>query len=117
MYFQLEQKQSRKPKMTKCGEKQAKPNQKFEPRRGRSCGGFVNGRKTNQPQVGPFHLSPPTWPPHMLQNGGSGMRALFLGGSNSRNGSCGGTGVFLPGSTVSPSESRKKTGTFFVVFT
>lgn len=43
-----------------------------------------------------------------LRRAGSGMRAVFLGGSGPGNGSSG-TGVFLPrGAGNDPSESRKK---------
>lgn len=41
---------------------------------------------------------------------GSGMRAIFLGGSGSRNGSSG-TGVFLPRVAKDPVELKKKSGT------
>lgn len=41
---------------------------------------------------------------------GSGMQAVFLGGSGSRNGSPAGTGVFLPRATKDSVELKKKTG-------
>ncbi|XP_059626557.1 uncharacterized protein LOC132269393 [Cornus florida] len=41
------------------------------------------------------------------QQAGSGMRAVFLGKSGSKSGSCG-TGVFLPRGTSSTSETQKK---------
>ncbi|CAI9770869.1 unnamed protein product [Fraxinus pennsylvanica] len=40
---------------------------------------------------------------------GSGMRAVFLGGSGSSHGSCG-TGVFLPRGSNVPAEHKKKSG-------
>ncbi|KAF8396824.1 hypothetical protein HHK36_018457 [Tetracentron sinense] len=53
----------------------------------------------------PLTSSTSTWPTQ--QQGSSGMRAVFLGGSGSRKESCG-TGVFLPRRIGNPSESRKK---------
>lgn len=41
---------------------------------------------------------------------GSGMRAVFLGGARSKNGSSG-TGVFLPRVNNDPAELKKKSGT------
>ncbi|KAH6837141.1 hypothetical protein C2S53_018239 [Perilla frutescens var. hirtella] len=44
------------------------------------------------------------------ENSGSGMRAIFLGGPGSRNGSSSGTGVFLPRVTNNPVQPKKKSG-------
>ncbi|KAA8549330.1 hypothetical protein F0562_001014 [Nyssa sinensis] len=63
-----------------------------------------NYTKNRDRAVG-MHLTP-LGPP--LQ-AGSGMRAIFLGGSRSRSGSSG-TGVFLPRGTGNPQEPRKKKG-------
>lgn len=43
--------------------------------------------------------------------GGSGMRAIFLGGSERKGSS--GTGVFLPSGTYTTPEPKKKSGTYF----
>lgn len=45
---------------------------------------------------------------------GSGLRAVFLGGSGPRNSSCG-TGVFLPCGTSKYSEPRKKSSTILIL--
>ncbi|RDY10385.1 hypothetical protein CR513_05100, partial [Mucuna pruriens] len=64
--------------------------QTYEPKKG-------NGRRARPPRPGP----------HTQQQGGAGMRALFLDGPGSR----GGTGVFLPrGGATTPSESTNKQG-------
>ncbi|XP_042512439.1 uncharacterized protein LOC122087392 isoform X2 [Macadamia integrifolia] len=80
-------------------------------------GGFSNARCGR-----PLDLSSSAWPPlqpqpqHQHQqphphphhhNAGSGMRAVFLGGPDSRRESSG-TGVFLPRRIGSPAELRKK---------
>ncbi|XAR66226.1 hypothetical protein NMG60_11012376 [Bertholletia excelsa] len=86
-------------------------------------GGRVHGGgefMTNGRYARPVGLSQSAWPPLQVQNqdppnrtaqmGGSGMRAVFLGGSGVKRG-CAGTGVFLPRRFGnSPSESRKKPG-------
>lgn len=47
---------------------------------------------------------------HPIQSTGAGMRAIFLGGSGSINGSSG-TGVFLPrGINPTANETKKKSG-------
>ncbi|TKY48386.1 hypothetical protein E2542_SST25804 [Spatholobus suberectus] len=64
--------------------------QTHEPKKG-------NGRRARPPRPGP----------QTQQQGGAGMRALFLDGPGSR----GGTGVFLPrGGATTPSESTTKQG-------
>ncbi|XP_043698230.1 uncharacterized protein LOC122648963 isoform X2 [Telopea speciosissima] len=78
-------------------------------------GGFGNGRCGR-----PLDLSSSAWPPlqqqqqpqplphpHHHHNAGSGMRAVFLGGADSKRESSG-TGVFLPRRVGSPAEFRKK---------
>ncbi|KAL5750394.1 hypothetical protein ACOSP7_024997 [Xanthoceras sorbifolium] len=79
----------------------------------RAVGGSNNGQKTNRP---PSSTTSSSWSSiHQTQTHqqqpGSGMRAVFLGGSaGSGAGSCG-TGVFLPrGIGYSPDQSRKKPG-------
>ena len=67
----------------------------------RACSGFGNT---------PTWAALPQQPTHKAA--GSGLRAIFLRGSDSRSGSCG-TGVFLPRGTGNPSDSRKKQGTIF----
>ena len=68
----------------------------------------------------PLGFAQSSWPPLQVQsqqqqpqqNSGSGMRAVFLGGSGSVKRECAGTGVFLPriyGNN--PPEPRKKSGT------
>ncbi|KAJ4979105.1 hypothetical protein NE237_009885 [Protea cynaroides] len=75
-------------------------------------GGFGNARcsRSSTPAV-PLGLSASAWPPlqpqQQQQQVGSGMRAVFLGGSGSRRESTG-TGVFLPRRVGNPAESRKK---------
>ncbi|KAF8397408.1 hypothetical protein HHK36_016324 [Tetracentron sinense] len=71
------------------------------PNRARTSG-FGNGRCAR-----PVALSSTAWSPQQHHQGGSGMRAVFLGGSGSKKQSCG-TGVFLPRRVGNPSEPRKK---------
>ena len=67
----------------------------------------------------PLGLPQSSWPPLQGQsqqqpkhNSGSGMRAVFLGGSGSVKRECAGTGVFLPRRYGNnPHEPRKKSGT------
>lgn len=64
----------------------------------------------------PLDLSLSAWPPLQApqpqpQQGGSGMRAVFLGTQGSRK-ECAGTGVFLPRRVGNPPEMRKKSGWF-----
>ncbi|XP_042518344.1 uncharacterized protein LOC122092090 isoform X2 [Macadamia integrifolia] len=78
------------------------------------AGGFGNGSCSR-----PLGLSASAWPPlqpqsqpqQQQQQMGSGMRAVFLGGSGSRRESTG-TGVFLPRRVGDPSESQKKNSMF-----
>ncbi|XP_077216613.1 uncharacterized protein LOC143851155 isoform X2 [Tasmannia lanceolata] len=68
-------------------------------------GGFGNGRCGR-----PLGVASSAWPPLQNQNqvgSGSGMRALFLGGSGSRKESAG-TGFFLPRRVGNPTDVRKK---------
>lgn len=54
-------------------------------------------------------LSPSAWPPlQQHHQGGSGMRAVFLGNPGGKR-ECAGTGVFLP-RRVTTVETRKKPG-------
>ncbi|PON80955.1 G patch domain protein [Trema orientale] len=58
------------------------------------------------------------WPSsvhYQKQRMGSGMRAVFLGGSGSASGSCG-TGVFLPCVIGDTSQSRKKRGLLLMIY-
>lgn len=48
------------------------------------------------------------------QHPGSGMRALFLGNPGSKR-ECAGTGVFLPRRFGTPAETRKKSGSTFLL--
>ncbi|KAF8403006.1 hypothetical protein HHK36_011101 [Tetracentron sinense] len=67
--------------------------------------GYGNGRCGR-----PLDLSSSVGPPlqhQQQQQTGSGMRAVFLGGSGTRRESCG-TGVFLPRRIGNTSDSRKK---------
>lgn len=64
----------------------------------------------------PLGLSLSAWPPlqaqqqqQQPQQGGSGMRVVFLGTHGSRK-ECAGTGVFLPRRVGNPPEMRKKSG-------
>ena len=79
---------------------------------GVAAGSVGNGRRTCPPALF-SSIAGPSLRPQLQshQQGGSGMRALFLGGSQARSGTCG-TGVFLPRGTSSaaPSEPRKKPG-------
>ncbi|KAF8395193.1 hypothetical protein HHK36_019135 [Tetracentron sinense] len=70
-------------------------------------GGVGNGRCGRS-----LSSSSSAWPSlQQQQQAGSGMRAVFLGGSGSSRESCG-TGVFLPRRSGNPSDSRKKPGHF-----
>ena len=71
--------------------------------KGRTCGGGFGNT--------PTWAAPPQQPP-THKAAGSGMRTIFLAGSDSRRRSCG-TGVFLPRGIGNPSDSRKKQGTIF----
>ncbi|XP_065853580.1 uncharacterized protein [Euphorbia lathyris] len=67
----------------------------------------ARGRNTGRP----LGLSPSVWPPIQQaqhRQGGSGMRAVFLGNRGAKR-ECAGTGVFLPRQIGTPTESRKKT--------
>ncbi|XP_058109382.1 uncharacterized protein LOC131252727 [Magnolia sinica] len=85
-------------------EKVVQPQQQLQSRA--SVGGFGNGRSGR-----PLGLSSSAWPPLQQQQqqpqAGSGMRAVFLGGTGSRRESCG-TGVFLPRRAGNPTDTRKK---------
>ncbi|KAJ7980795.1 G patch domain-containing 3 [Quillaja saponaria] len=119
--FRLKQEQILKLKNRAYWERQAQMSQQSElkekipqyHKKGRVFGVSPgNGRKAR-----PLNLSSSNRGPSTLslqqqqsqQQSGSGMRALFLGRSDSKSGSCG-TGVFLPRSTGASSESRKKPG-------
>ncbi|OMO94359.1 hypothetical protein CCACVL1_06043 [Corchorus capsularis] len=73
-------------------------------------------RNNNVVGVRPLGLPQSSWPPlQQQQNSGSGMRAMFLGGSgNNVKRECAGTGVFLPrrygNNNNNPPEPRKKSG-------
>ncbi|GFZ14946.1 hypothetical protein Acr_24g0011360 [Actinidia rufa] len=89
--------------------------------RGRLFGG--GGFESNGGYIRPLGPAQSAWPPPMQvqrqnhQNqpppqhghGGSGTRAVFLGGSGVKR-ECAGTGVFLPRRYGNPSDSRKKPG-------
>ncbi|RVX05986.1 hypothetical protein CK203_018662 [Vitis vinifera] len=77
-------------------------------------------RKNNEVGINrsnrPLGLSLSAWPPlqaqqqqQQPQQGGSGMRVVFLGTHGSRK-ECAGTGVFLPRRVGNPPEMRKKSG-------
>ncbi|KAA8543811.1 hypothetical protein F0562_022012 [Nyssa sinensis] len=84
----------RRGKMTESTQQVQHQKQQYMMSRGRVCG-FGNGGR-----VGPTPQ----------QQAGSGMRAVFLGGSDSRSRPSG-TGVFLPrGASNPPQESPKKRG-------
>lgn len=72
--------------------------QTYDPNKGNG----PNGRRARPARPGPQA---------QLQQGGAGMRALFLDGPGSR----GGTGVFLPrGGPTTPSESTNKQGNILI---
>lgn len=62
-------------------------------------------------------LNPPIHPAAatVSPQNGSGMRAVFLGGSSTRNGS-NGTGVFLPTGAYRTTEPKKKPGNLFICY-
>ncbi|XP_022874830.1 uncharacterized protein LOC111393506 [Olea europaea var. sylvestris] len=69
-------------------------------------------RRSEYTQKKPFYQTEQQYKGANWGNGypyGSGMRAVFLGGSGSSNGSCG-TGVFLPRGSDVPAEHKKKSG-------
>ncbi|XP_022853244.1 uncharacterized protein LOC111374740 [Olea europaea var. sylvestris] len=90
-----------------CGSDESNlKNQATVGKQGRAaCGRRVRGSES--PQRKQFYQTKQRW---NWENGhyyGSGMRAVFLGGSGSSNGS-GGTGVFLPrGSSVSAGHNKR----------
>ncbi|KAJ9185285.1 hypothetical protein P3X46_004938 [Hevea brasiliensis] len=55
----------------------------------------------------PLGLPPSAWPPLQHHQGGSGMRAVFLGNPGGKR-ECAGTGVFLPRRASTTAETRKK---------
>nr|XP_034913948.1 uncharacterized protein LOC118048395 isoform X5 [Populus alba] len=76
------------------------------------------GRNVTSVSRGPLGLSASAWPPlrnsaqqqlqqHSNSQGGSGMRAVFLGNPGGKK-ECAGTGVFLPRQIGARTESRKK---------
>nr|XP_034913944.1 uncharacterized protein LOC118048395 isoform X1 [Populus alba] len=78
------------------------------------------GRNVTSVSRGPLGLSASAWPPlrnsaqqqlqqHSNSQGGSGMRAVFLGNPGGKK-ECAGTGVFLPRQIGARTESRKKPG-------
>ncbi|KAH8506054.1 hypothetical protein H0E87_013043 [Populus deltoides] len=76
------------------------------------------GRNVTSVSRGPLGLSASAWPPlrnsaqqqhHSNSQGGSGMRAVFLGNPGGKK-ECAGTGVFLPRPIGARTESRKKPG-------
>ena len=80
------------------------------------------GRIVTSVSRGPLGLSASAWPP--LRNctqqqsnsqGGSGMRAVFLGNPGIKR-ECAGTGVFLPRQLGARTESRKKPGLSLLAF-
>lgn len=91
---------------------QTEPKEQTE-KKGKGCGiGSGSGRRNRPPPLfssnaGPAPLQQIQAQTHHQTK--TGMRALFLGGSGSRTGSCG-TGVFLPRGSTAPSEPRKKSG-------
>lgn len=87
-------------------------NQATVGKQGRAaCGRRVRGSES--PQRKQFYQTKQRWNWGNGHYYGSGMRAVFLGGSGSSNGS-GGTGVFLPrGSSVSAGYN-KRSGNFLI---
>ncbi|XP_011019197.1 PREDICTED: uncharacterized protein LOC105121999 isoform X2 [Populus euphratica] len=78
------------------------------------------GRNVTSVSRGPLGLSASAWPPlrnsaqqqqqqYSNSQGGSGMRAVFLGNPGGKK-ECAGTGVFLPRQIGARTESRKKPG-------
>ncbi|KAF7148350.1 hypothetical protein RHSIM_Rhsim03G0138400 [Rhododendron simsii] len=76
-----------------------------------SSGGYERQVGLSEPAWLPVQVQRQNHPSQRRQCGGSGMRAVFLGGSGGKR-ECAGTGVFIPrryGSN-NPSECRKKPG-------
>ncbi|XP_039014163.1 uncharacterized protein LOC120144081 [Hibiscus syriacus] len=98
-FYKLKQEQPTK-------QKQQKPRTKHHQSKGKILGGFNNGyHLPNNPNT-PWY----TLQQQSKQQTGSVMKAVFLTGSGSRNGSSG-TGVFLPrGTGGTPCNSRTKQG-------
>ncbi|XVF24001.1 hypothetical protein REPUB_Repub13aG0089000 [Reevesia pubescens] len=93
---------------------QLQQQQQHQQTQSRARNNVIGGRPLGLPQS--------SWPPLQVQsqqqqqpqqNSGSGMSAVFLGGSGSVKRECAGTGVFLPrryGNNNNPPEPRKKSG-------
>ncbi|KAJ4725697.1 G patch domain-containing 3 [Melia azedarach] len=98
---------------TKQLENRKQPKQYQNKRRGSV--GFNDGQRTSVRSASPSSTSTPTaysatqQPQSNQQQTGTGMRAVFLGGSGPKTKPCG-TGVFLPKGIGYSSESRKKQG-------
>ncbi|XP_022743117.1 uncharacterized protein LOC111294178 [Durio zibethinus] len=101
----------RQVKATSNRQAQLQQQQKLQQIQSRTRSNVVGGRPLGLPQS--------SWPPLQVQsqqqrpqqNSGSGMRAMFLGGSGSIKRECAGTGVFLPRRyNNNAPEPRKKSG-------
>lgn len=121
-FYQLkQQQQQQQQQLQQCSSawgRQVRPSSGPQPQpqqipinNGRAAG-LANGRCNSRP----LGLPPSAWPPlqqqqqqqHQQQHqNGSGMRAVFLGGSGARRESTG-TGVFLPRRNGNSSDSRRK---------